>query len=92
VLYGQQDPIIGNIVDWQYWYDENGLLLEPNKWKDVYVLEEIKEYSTTPRDIYQSYVGTNISVIDDDLGMSLIDDDFYLFADQTWLGIINKPV
>jgi hypothetical protein len=92
VLYGQQDPTIGNIVDWQYWYDENGLLLEPNKWKDVYVLEEIKEYSTTPRDIYQSYVGTNISVIDDDLGMSLIDDDFYLFADQTWLGIINKPV
>ena len=92
ILYGQPDVEPPTIVDWQYWYDENGVLTVPNKWKDVYVLEETREFSTTPTEIYSTYCGTNIVVIDDNTGMSIVNDDFTMFADQTWLKIVDKPV
>lgn len=92
VLYGDEESDPLNIVDWEYWYDENGVLSVPEKWKDVYVLEETTEFSTTPAEIYSAYCGTNIVVIDDDTGMSIVDDDFTMFADQTWLKVVDKPV
>lgn len=90
-LYGDQEPDPGNIVDWQYWYDENGALSIPNEWKDIYVLEEITEFSITPKEIYEAYCGTNIIVTDDDTGISIQEDDFTMFADQNWLKIVQKP-
>ena len=81
-----------SVFDWEYWYDENGTLAIPNKWKDVYVLEETTQFSTTPKEIYSAYCGTNIVVVDDDTGMSIAEDDFTMFADQSWLSIVNKPV
>lgn len=92
VLYNDQDENPLNIVDWQEWYDENGSLSVPNKWRDVYVLEESKEFSITPSDIYAAYCGTNIVVMDDDTGVSIAEDDFTMFADQSWLKIVQKPV
>jgi len=90
VLYGDQDQIPGNIVDWAQVYDEGGLLPDPNDWKSVYVLGV--RFSTTPKEIYSTYIGTNIVVVDDDTGMSVTNDDFSVYADQTWLSIVNKPV
>lgn len=81
-----------SVFDWQYWYDENGVLTVPNEWKDIYVLEETFEFSTTPKEIYQSYCGTNIIVVDDDTGMSIENDEFAVFADQSWLSVVSKPV
>jgi len=91
ILYGDQeiDPL--NIVDWKEWYDENGSLAIPNEWKDVYTLEEATEFSITPSDIYSAYCGTNIVVSDDNMGMSLEEDYFTVFADQSWLKITQKP-
>lgn len=87
VLYGDQPVNSLNIVDWQYWYDK-----DPNKWSDVYVLDSLKRSSITPKEIYKTYMGTNIVVIDDDIGISLVDDDFTVFADQTWLKVVDNPV
>jgi hypothetical protein len=87
VLYGDQEPVLGNEVDWQYWYDENGILSIPNEWKDVYVLEESRQFSTTPKEIYQAYMGTNIIVIDDSTGMSVVNDQFSVFSSTVW----NEP-
>ena len=92
VLYNDQNPDPLNIVDWEYWYDENGVLTIPNEWKDIYVLDETIQFSITPSEIYQTYVGTNISVMDDNTGMSIVNDDFTMFADQTWLKVAQKPV
>ena len=92
ILYNDQDPNPLNIVDWREWYDENGVLTIPNEWKDIYVLGESTEFSITPADIYSAYCGTNIIVSDDDTGMSLEEDYFTMFADQTWLTITQKPV
>jgi hypothetical protein len=91
VLYNDQSASPSNIVDWQYWYDENGVLTVPNEWKDVYVLNEAISFSITPKEIYNTYFGTNIIVMDDDTGMSIVEDDFTMFADQTWLSIVQKP-
>jgi hypothetical protein len=80
------------IVDWGKWYDDNGFLYTPRDWNDVYVLEETLEFSITPAEIYSTYVGTNIFVMDDSTGLSIENDDFTMFADQTWLKIAQKPV
>jgi hypothetical protein len=92
ILYNDQEPDPLNIVDWREWYDENGVLSIPNEWKDVYILGETTEFSITPSDIYSAYCGTNIVVSDDDTGMSLEEDYFTMFADQSWLKITQKPV
>lgn len=92
ILYND-DPLqsASSIVDWQYWYDENGTLAIPNEWKDLYVLNETTEFSISPKEIYNTYVGTNIIVVDDDTGVSVVEDDFTMFADQTWLSVVQKP-
>jgi hypothetical protein len=94
VLYNDQEIDPGNIVDWQYWYDQNGILDIPNKWKEVYVLEEARKFSTTPKEIYSTYTGTNIIVIDDNTGMSVINDQFSVFSSTVWTdpSYILKPV
>lgn len=94
VLYGNQEVNPANIVDWQSWYDENGVLAIPNEWKDVYVLEEVRRFSTTPKEIYSTYTGTNIIVIDDNTGMSVINDQFSVFSSTVWVepSVILKPV
>ena len=93
VLYNDLATAPANIVDWQEWYDENGVLEIPNKWKDVYVLEETIKFSTTPKEIYSSYMGTNIIIIDDSAGMSVMNDQFSVFSSVVWTdpSYILKP-
>lgn len=92
VLYGDEVPDPLNIVDWEYWYNQNGTLPDPNQWRDIYILDELTEFSITPKEIYSAYCGTNIVVNDDNTGISIVEDDFTLFADQSWLRITQKPV
>lgn len=92
VLYNDQEEDPLNIVDWEYWYNQNGSLTTPNEWRDVYVLDELTEFSITPKEIYSTYCGTNIVVNDDNTGISIEEDYFTMFADQTWLRITQKPV
>ena len=91
VLYNDQTTSPSNIVDWREWYDENGVIVIPNEWKNIYVLGETIKFSTSPEDIYSAYCGTNIVVSDDNSGMSLQEDYFTMFADQSWLKITQKP-
>jgi hypothetical protein len=91
ILYNDQETDPLNIVDWREWYDEDGALTIPNKWKDIYILDETIEFSITPSNIYSAYCGTNIVVSDDNTGVSLEEDYFTMFADQSWLKITQKP-
>ena len=94
ILYGGQEPVSGNEVDWQSWYDENGVLDIPNEWKDIYVLEESRQYSITPKEIYETYMGTNIITVDDGSGVSIVNDQFSAFSSIVWIEppYIRKPV
>lgn len=79
-----------NNFDWEYWYNQNGTSTI-KQWKDVYVLAEEKQYSLTPEDIYKAYLGTNINVVDDNEGISIFNDDFYIITDVLWSSTIGKP-
>jgi len=91
VYYGDEDQIPENVVDWGQVYDENGNLANPNEWKNFYILREELRFSTTPKEIYSTYMGTNIVTVDDNTGISVAQDDFSVYADQTWLSIVSKP-
>lgn len=93
ILYNDDpEESLSSIVDWEYVYDENGILVTPNEWNNIYVLDETTQFSITPTEIYNTYVGTNIIVMDDSTGVSIAEDDFTMFADQTWLSVVQKPV
>ena len=83
------DP--SNNLTWQYWYDENGAS-EVKQWKNVYILDEDISFAIRPSDIYSDYIGTNINVVDDNTGISIVEDDFSIFADTSWLTYTAKPV
>lgn len=83
------DP--SNDLTWQYWYDEGGASAI-KQWKNVYILAEDISFAIRPSDIYSNYIGTNIAVIDDDTGISIVEDDFSIFADTSWLTYSAKPV
>ena len=83
------DP--SNNLTWEYWYDEGGAS-EIKEWKNVYILAEDISFAIRPSDIYSSYIGTNIAVVDDNTGLSIIEDDFSIFADTSWLTYSAKPV
>ena len=79
-----------NNFDWQYWYDENGSSVI-KKWKDVYIFAEDQQYSLTASDIYKTYLGTNVDIIDDGGGISVLNDDFYVLSNVLWSSTVGKP-
>ena len=84
------DP--SNNLTWQYWYNENGALASPNSWKSVLFSGEQKSFSITPKNIYQSFTGTNTFTIDDNGSITVADDDFIIFSETNWTRFTNKPV
>lgn len=76
--------------DWEYWYNENGTS-DIKKWKNVYVFAEEQQYSLTAEDIYKTYLGTNVEIIDDGQGISIFNDDFYIASDVLWSSTVGKP-
>jgi hypothetical protein len=78
--------------DWGYWYDENGTS-EIKDWEDVYVIDETRSAALTPQNIYQSYVGTNRIVVDDDDSELVLDaDTVSILSSATWSRFIGPAV
>jgi hypothetical protein len=79
-----------NNLNWGYWYNENGS--SPIKqWKDLYVFAEAQRFSLDVSDIYSSYLGTNGNVVDDNSGITIQNDDFYIYSDLIWSSTVGKP-
>lgn len=76
--------------DWQHWYN-NGGSGPIRKWKEVYVFAEEQVYSLSASDIYSSYLGTNINVVDDNFGINIFNDDFVSYSDISWYTTVGKP-
>lgn len=94
VLYGDQEPDPLNIVDWEFWKDlVDPVSGDPYEWKNVYVFDEERRFSTTPEEIYKTYTGTNFIVSDDNTGFSIAEDDFTTFTEVSWNepSYISKP-
>ena len=70
-------------VTWSYWSGSD--------WGQVYVLEQSSTYGITPADIYNAYVGTNGSVIDDSHGVTLHESQAQIFSNASWSTYTGKP-
>jgi hypothetical protein len=64
------------------WSDWNGTL--GTTWQDVLVISASGSFITTSEDIYNTYIGTNRSVVDDADGISIYNDDVNIYTDITW--------
>lgn len=79
-----------NNFDWAYWYNENGTS-SIKRWDSVYLLTQEDEFSLDASDIFATYSGTNANIIDDGSGISIFNDDFYIYSNILWSSTVGKP-
>jgi hypothetical protein len=77
------DGTVPGGTTWAYWNGET--------WQYVYVTGQSTSYVTTPAEIYQSYVGTNSTVIDDGGGMLVKQSQAEILTSVSWQDISAKP-
>lgn len=63
----------------------------PQQWRNVYVTTESTDFGATPRDIYQSFVGTNRVLIDDEDTLNINLEDLTTFSSVIWSTFEDKP-
>jgi len=71
---------------WSFWSADS------KTWQDVYVLGQASSYVSTPKNIYQSYTGTNRDIVDDGYGMKLNQAQASIFTDVSWTSYTEKAV
>ena len=76
------DGTVPSGTTWSYW---NG-----NTWQSVYVTGQSTSYISTPKEIYQSYVGTNNSVIDDGYGILMKQSQAEIITSASWQDVSAK--
>ena len=78
-------------VNWEYWYEdsESG---EIKKWIDMYVLGSDEYFSLSPKNIYESFVGTSNILFDDGDELSIENNSIAVFGSTDWSGFSAIPV
>ena len=71
--------------DWQYWSSNF-------TWEGVLVVSSTEAYGVNPVDIYNTYLGTNKIIIDDQEGMTLDPDKLTIYNDSVWSNIVGTPL
>jgi len=70
--------------DWQYW--ENS-----STWEGVLVIGSSELYGVDPTSIYNTYIGINKIIIDDNHGLTVDADKLRAYVDTTWSTIVGTP-
>jgi hypothetical protein len=66
-------------LDWQYWQGyEDGL------WNDILVLSSTDGYRILPNEIYDTYMGTNKTIVDDNASVVVLMDTVNIFSGASW--------
>jgi hypothetical protein len=71
--------------DWQYWSNNF-------TWEGVLVVSSTEAYGVNPVDIYNTYLGTNKIIIDDQDGMTLNPEQLTVYNDPVWSNIVSTPL
>jgi hypothetical protein len=71
--------------DWQYW-------LNSSTWEGVLIIGSSDLYGVNPVDVYQTYIGTNKIIFDDNEGLTIDADKLKVYADTTWTIKVGTPV
>ena len=71
--------------DWQYWSNNF-------TWEGVLIVSSTEAYGVNPVDIYNTYLGTNKIIIDDEEGMLFNPEKLTIYADSAWSNIVATPL
>jgi hypothetical protein len=75
----------GENYNWQYW-------LNSSTWEGVLVIGSSDRYGANPVDIYETYIGTNKIIFDDEEGLTIDADKIKIYNDTTWTVKVGTPV
>ena len=70
---------------WQYW--ENNAT-----WEGVLVIGASELYGVNPANVYNTYIGTNKIIFDDDEGLTVDADKIKVYQNTTWTTTVGTPV
>jgi hypothetical protein len=76
-------------LDWAFWYDDPA---HDFQWGDILYLSTVAFYGVNPSKIYDSYTGTNKTIIDDNRYLSLNNSEYNIYQDVSWQQITVSPV
>ena len=71
--------------DWEYWVNSS-------TWEGVLVIGRSDLYGVNPSDVYNTYIGTNKIIFDDDEGLTVDADKVKVYTDTTWTIQVGTPV
>ena len=71
--------------DWQYW-------LNSSTWEGVLVIGSSDLYGVNPVDVYNTYIGTNKIIIDDEEGLTVDDETLKIYTNALWSTGVGTPV
>ena len=71
--------------DWQYW-------LNSSTWEGVLVIGSSDLYGVSPVDVYNTYIGTNKIIFDDEEGLIVDSDKLRIYTDTTWTVSVGTAV
>jgi hypothetical protein len=71
--------------DWQYWATSFN-------WQGVLVVSSTEAYGVNLVDVYNTYLGTNKIIIDDQDGMTLNPEQLTVYTDPVWSNIVATPL
>ena len=71
--------------DWDYW-------LNSFTWEGVLIISSSELYGVNPADVYETYIGTNKIIIDDDEGLSIQPNNLSVYSEVIWSTNVATPV
>jgi hypothetical protein len=75
----------GEELSWDFW-------AQSFLWEGLLVVSSENIYGVSPQTIYNSYMGTNKVIVDDDRPMTLNDYSYSVYKDVEWRSITITPV
>ena len=71
--------------EWEYW-------LNSSTWEGVLVIGASELYGVNPADVYNTYIGTNKIIFDDEEGLVIDANKIKVYTDTTWTIQVGTPV
>lgn len=78
-----------DLLDWAFWYDDPDHAFQ---WGNVLYVSTVAYYGITPSKIYDTYVGTNKTIVDDQIVLSLGNFQYNMYKDVSWEQVTVSPV
>ena len=71
--------------DWEYW-------LNSFTWDGVLIIASSELYGVSPSEVFETYLGTNKIIIDDDEGLTINPDNLKVYSEVVWSTNVATPV